>query len=62
MTTKELIRQTLDGSPDDVSMDACIERIYILRKIEEVLRRAADVMEHEELKRRFRHMADVREV
>lgn len=50
MTTKELIRQTLDGSPDDVSIDAFIERLYLLRKIEEGLRQAAagDVMDHDE--------------
>jgi predicted transcriptional regulator len=63
MTTKELVRQTLDGLPDNVTMEEVIERLYVLRKIEIGLRQveAGDVIEHEEVKRRFRDTADVRE-
>ena len=63
MTTKELIRQTLEGSPDDVSIDAFIERLYLLRKIEEGLRQveAGDVMDHEVVKRMFCDTAEIRE-
>lgn len=50
MTTKELILRTLDGLPDEVSIDEVIERLYLLRKIEEGLRQAeaGDVMDHDE--------------
>lgn len=55
MTTKELVRQTLDGLPDDVTIDEVIERLYLLRKIEEGLRQAeaGDVIDHEDVEREF---------
>lgn len=59
MTTKELVRQTLDGLPDDVTIDEVIERLYLLRKIEEGLRQAeaGDVMDHDEFERETRGWA-----
>jgi predicted transcriptional regulator len=61
MTTKELVRQTLDGLPDDVTIDEVIERLYLLRKIEEGLRQAeaGDVIDHEDVKREFRNAVDI---
>ncbi len=63
MMTKELVLQTLQSLPDDVSIDEVIERLYVLRKIEEGLRQAAagDVIDHEDVVREFRDVVDVRE-
>jgi predicted transcriptional regulator len=46
-----------------VSIDAFIERLYLLRKIEEGMLQAAagDVMDHEEVQRMFRDPVDLRE-
>jgi predicted transcriptional regulator len=56
MTTKELILRTLDGLPDEVSIDDVIKRLYLLRKIEIGLHQAetGELIEHEVVKSRFR--------
>lgn len=53
MSTKELVRHALDAMPDDVSIDELIERLYLIRKIENGLREAdaGEVIDHDELMR-----------
>jgi predicted transcriptional regulator len=55
MTTKELILQSIQSWPDDITMDQVIERIYFIRKLERAMRddEAGRVTPHEEVKRMF---------
>lgn len=56
MTTKDIVRETLDRLPDDVTIDEVIERLYLLRKIATGLRQddAGEVIDHSDVKREFR--------
>jgi hypothetical protein len=60
MTTKDIVRETLDRLPDDVTMDEVIDRLDLMRKITIGLRQddSDDVHEHEDVKQEFRDAAD----
>ena len=53
MTSKDRILEVITHLPDDVSIDQAVERLYLLKKIEEGLRQAdaGDVMSHEDFER-----------
>lgn len=55
MTAKSIAADAVAGFADDVSMDEIIERLYLLRKIQIGIAQAdaGQVIEHEEVKRRF---------
>ena len=55
MNTKELLLQSIQSWPDDITMKGVIERIYFLRKLERAMRddEAGRVTSHEEVKRMF---------
>ena len=40
MTTKDLLRQVLDDMPDDATIEAVIERLYFLHKLQQLLAQA----------------------
>jgi hypothetical protein len=45
---KQRVQQLLDSFPDDVNVDAILEKVYLLDKIE-----AGDTVPHDEAKRRL---------
>jgi hypothetical protein len=55
MTAKAVAADALAKLPDDVSFDEIIERLYLIRKIQIGIAQAdaGDVIDHEEVKRRF---------
>lgn len=52
---KEKVQQLLDTFPEDVDVDAFLEKVYLLRKIEtgEQQIKAGEVVSHEEAKKRL---------
>jgi predicted transcriptional regulator len=52
---KQRVQQLLDSFPDDVNVDAFLERVYLLEKIEAGERQieAGDTVSHEEAKQRL---------
>ncbi|MBL9161990.1 MAG: hypothetical protein JNL18_04525 [Planctomycetaceae bacterium] len=53
---KQRVQQLLDSFPDDVNVDAFLEKVYLLEKIEIGERQieAGDVVPHDEAKQRLR--------
>ncbi len=52
---KEKVQQLLDASPDDIDMDAFMEKVYLLRKIElgELQVEAGELISHKNAKKRL---------
>jgi predicted transcriptional regulator len=55
MTTKELLLQSIQSWPDDISWDDAIDRVYFIRKLERAMQddEAGRVTPHEEVKQMF---------
>ena len=53
---KQRVQQLLDSFPDDVNVDAFLEKVYLLEKIElgERQIKAGEVVPHDEAKQRLR--------
>lgn len=52
---KQTVQQLLDAFPDEVNVDAFLERVYLLQKIElgESQIRSGQTVSHEEAKKRL---------
>ena len=57
---KARIQKVVDDLPDDVDVDAFLERLYLLRKLEQAERQFATGQEipHEEIEREFKECLD----
>jgi hypothetical protein len=52
---KKRITEVLDGLPDDIDLNALIERLYVLKRLElaEEEIAAGKVLEHDQVEQRF---------